>query len=109
MLVLYENIKKLRKELNLTQTELAEKMGYADKSMIAKIEKGQIDLPQSKIFAFAKALGTSPSELMGLDGIDSYMLKLSDPKEIQIIKSYRKASYTTQTAIDVLLDIDKEE
>jgi repressor LexA len=33
--------------------------------MIAKIEKGQIDLPQSKIEQFAEALNVSPSQLMG--------------------------------------------
>lgn len=49
MLQLYKNIKNRRTELHLTQSELADKMGYADKSMIAKIEKGLVDLPQSKI------------------------------------------------------------
>ena len=39
MLQLYKNIKKRRLELQLTQTDLATKLGYADKSMIAKIEK----------------------------------------------------------------------
>lgn len=71
MLQLYKNIKKRRTELKLTQTELATKMGYADKSMIAKIEKGLIDLPQSKIIAFANALQTSPGDLMGWDNEQS--------------------------------------
>ena len=43
MLDLYINIRNRRKELGLTQAELAEKLGYADKSMIAKIEKGSVD------------------------------------------------------------------
>lgn len=68
MLQLYKNIKSRRNELNMTQTDLAEKLGYADKSMIAKIEKGSVDLPQSKILAFAEALQMTPGELMGLDG-----------------------------------------
>ena len=67
---LYENIKARRIELGLTQDELARKMGYADKSMIAKIESGKVDLAQSKILAFAKALGTTPSMLMGGDDDD---------------------------------------
>ena len=46
MLQLYANIKKRRLELEMTQSDLAQKMGYADKSMIAKIEKGTVDLPQ---------------------------------------------------------------
>ena len=67
MLELYKNIKERRIKLGMTQTELAEKLGYSDKSAIAKIESGKIDIPQSKIVAFAKALHTSPSELMGWD------------------------------------------
>ena len=67
MLKLYENIKNRRLELGMTQSHLAEKLGYADKSMIAKIEKGGVDLPQSKIVAFAEALKTDPAELMGWD------------------------------------------
>lgn len=67
MLDLYKNIKRRRQQLKMTQTDLALKMGYADKSMIAKIEKGNVDLPQSKILAFANVLETTPSELMGWD------------------------------------------
>lgn len=62
---LYENIKKRRNELNMTQTELAQKTGYSDKSMIAKIEKGTVDIPISKIDEFAKALHISAGDLMG--------------------------------------------
>lgn len=65
MLELYRNIKKQRLALGMTQTELAKKLGYADKSMIAKIEKGVIDLPLSKIELFADALDTTPGDLMG--------------------------------------------
>ena len=67
MLELYKNIKTRRQQLKMTQTDLALKMGYADKSMIAKIEKGNVDLPQSKILAFANVLETTPGELMGWD------------------------------------------
>lgn len=62
---LYENIKRRREELRMTQGDLAGKTGYADKTMISKIEKGVIDLPQSKIQLFADALRTTPRELMG--------------------------------------------
>lgn len=71
MLELYKNIKKRRQELGMTQSELAEKLGYSDKSMIAKIETGKVDLAQSKIIAFADALRMSPSDLMGWKDGDS--------------------------------------
>jgi repressor LexA len=69
MLELFENIKKYRKLNHMTQDELAKKTGYTDRSSIAKIERGDVDLPQSKIFLFAQALGISASTLMGNTGI----------------------------------------
>ena len=62
---LYKNIKTRRLELGLTQGELAAKLGYADKSAIAKIEAGLTDLSRSKILAFAEVLRVSPSWLIG--------------------------------------------
>lgn len=64
-MVLYKNIRSRRKALNMTQQELAEKMGYKSVSTIAKIESGVNDIPQSKIAEFAKALNTTPGDLMG--------------------------------------------
>lgn len=63
---LYENIRKLRIEKGISQDELAQLTGYKDRSSITKIESGKVDLAQSKILLFAKALGTTPAELMGL-------------------------------------------
>jgi repressor LexA len=40
-------------------------LGYKSRSSINKIEKGINDIPQSKIVEFAKALRTTPEELMG--------------------------------------------
>lgn len=62
---LYKNIKKRRIQLGLTQEELAEKVGYSGKSMIARIEKGDIDLQVPKVVAISKALGVEPGKLMG--------------------------------------------
>lgn len=60
-----DRIKSRRIQLGMTQEELALKLGYKSKSSINKIEIGVQDLPQKKIEAFAKALETTPAELMG--------------------------------------------
>ena len=65
MLKLYENIRNFRLEKGWSQDELARRAGYTDRSSIAKIESGKVDLPQKKIERFASALGVSPAELMG--------------------------------------------
>lgn len=84
MLELYKNIKERRIALGMTQAELAQRMGYADKSMIAKIEKGQVDLPQSKIVAFAKVLGVPPRDLMGWAEDDEEATYYNDPETAHI-------------------------
>lgn len=58
---------KRRKEMGLTQEELAERLGYKSKSTINKIELGINDIPQSKVVKFATALNTTPAYLMGWD------------------------------------------
>ena len=67
MLDLYKNIKQRRLDLKMSQDTLAELTGYKDRSSIAKIEKGEVDISESKIREFAKALKISPQELMGWD------------------------------------------
>ncbi len=44
--------------------QLADRMGYANKSTIARIESGKIDPPQSKVVKFAEVLGVSVAYLM---------------------------------------------
>lgn len=55
----------------MSQDRLAELTGYKDRSSIAKIEKGEVDLAESKIREFAKALKITPQELMGWDDPDT--------------------------------------
>lgn len=65
MIDLYKNIKSRRLDLQMTQSDLAAKVGYADKGMISRVENGKIDLSQSQIEKFADALETTPAKLMG--------------------------------------------
>ena len=53
---IYARIRARREELNLSQEELAKRMGYKSRSSINKIEMGENDIPQSKVEAFARAL-----------------------------------------------------
>ena len=70
MLELYKNIKKYRIMNHMSQQELARLTGYTDRSSIAKIERGLVDLPQSKIVLFANALHVDPGDLMGEVAVD---------------------------------------
>ena len=113
---LYENIKKRRKELNMSQQELAEAVGYSGKSMISQIENGLIDLSVDMIVKIAEALHVEPGDLMGSDGIVDYIdsTYIVEPKEneldertLKFIKNYSAASPEVQKAIDLLLKVDQ--
>ena len=60
-------IKQRREELQISQDELAKKLGYKSRSSINKIEVGSQNLTQPKIKALAIALETTPSFIMGWD------------------------------------------
>lgn len=64
-MTLYERIRHRREQLGISQGQLAEELGYTNRSTIAKIESGKNDITQSKIVAFAHALSTTPQYLMG--------------------------------------------
>ena len=65
---IYDRIRELRIKNGMTQEDLAKAVGYKGRSMIARIESGQIDISQRKIVLFASALGVSTDYLM--DGSD---------------------------------------
>lgn len=69
-LTIGERIKIRREQLNLSQDELAKRLGYKSRSSINKIELGHYNLTQSKIKAVADALETTPSYIMGWEEFD---------------------------------------
>lgn len=77
---IYEKIRERRKEMGLSQDELARLMGYKSRSTINKIESGQVDLSRNKIDKFSKVLQVSPSYLMGW----------TDEDEKQIMQDHQK-------------------
>lgn len=100
-----DKIKALRKQRNLSQDELARLTGYTDRSSIAKIEAGQVDLTESKILLFAQALGVSPSYLMGISDFvptPAPALELTQA-EAQLVTDYRDASDEIRSAAATML------
>lgn len=57
-------IKRRRKELDLSQSELASRLGYKDHSTLAKVETGVNDITIDTLFKYAEALGLSATDLL---------------------------------------------
>ena len=103
---IYSRIKNLRESLGLSQDELAKKLGYTSRSTINKIESGKIDISRSKIEAFAKALNTTPSYLMGWDDEDDGYY--DDPEVAKYAEELRTNS-DMRLLFDVAQDISKDD
>ena len=105
MLEIHKNIRNRRLELGMSQQELAIKTGYTDRSSIAKIEAGRVDLSQSKILAFASALNTTASELMGEEPSPSIYYD----KQIfaSNLTTFMRKHNESQVDIAKLLDVSK--
>lgn len=99
-----KRIKERRQSLRLTQSQLAERTGYKDKTAISRIESGENDLTQSKIMAFADALQTTPSYLMGW--VEEPRPKTAKDNPYQIQEAYNIADEKTQRAIRIMLGLE---
>lgn len=60
-----ERVAARRKEIKMTQDELAKKLGYKSRSSVNKIELSLADVPLSKIEDIARALDCEAGYLMG--------------------------------------------
>lgn len=62
-----DRIRQRRLELGISQDELAKRVGYSERSAIAKIETGVNDITVTKFVEIARALSISPIDLLGLE------------------------------------------
>lgn len=60
-----EKVQYLRKLRGFSQEELAKKMGYSNRSSIARIENGTTDIPVKQIMKLSEILGCAPAYLVG--------------------------------------------
>lgn len=97
----YKNIRKRRLELGLTQSELARLAGYENRGSIARIERGDTNLPQSKIMDIAKALKVTPSYLMGWE--DEEVATLTAMQE-ETMGKFLMLNYEHQLVVKSIVD-----
>lgn len=106
-----ERIRDRRKELGLTQEQLAKKVGYTSKTTINKIELGHNQIRQKKIESFARALSTTPAYLMGWESSRDAEKRLYDKRLGALIEKIGKLSdddlYRIDERVNMLLENDK--
>lgn len=100
---IYERIRHRREQLDMSQEELASKIGYKDRTAVSKMENGQRQIKQSMIVKLAAALDTTPSYLMGWDKEDDDAT-LSD----RLLTRYRELDDLDQAMVRRLLKCDEQ-
>ena len=116
-----ERVKFRRKQLGLTQEELAKRLGNTSRASICTVEKDREDLTTTRIAKLAQALDTSPSFLMGwvedpnphynpreLDNMytdieDDEYTSEETQKAIRLYEEYQNAPDDVRSVIDRLL------
>lgn len=101
-----DRIKIRREQLQMSQEELAMRLGYKSRSSIAKIEADASRLPQIKIAAIASALETTPAYIMGWEEKHTQMEQRSDMLSRIVIKAQRDPQFFA--AIEALYNMDDD-
>ena len=101
-----ERIRIRREQLNMSQAELARKVGYSTRSTITRIEREGNGISQDKIVAIAKALKTTPSYLMGWE--DEEVATLTAFQE-EAMQKFLLLSYEHQMVVSNIIDTLSEQ
>lgn len=97
-----ERIKSRRLELEWSQRELARRMGYKDNTTLTKIERGLVDISQSRVVQFSEVLGVSIAYLMGWEEEE----KNNDLIAEAVIKM--RTDSTFMSVVENLYKLDKD-
>lgn len=96
-----ERIRSRREELNMSQAELARKVGYTSRSTITRIERDGNGISQDKIVEIAKALKVTPSYLMGWE--DEEIAIITAEQEL-ILEKFFKLTPEHQQILSFFMD-----
>lgn len=114
-----QRIREKRIELGLSQSELADKMGYSGKTSVSMAENCGDNITTTKVEKFAKALGCSTKYLMFGNDDDYEHITYDIPldayepefvkRAIKFLQAYNRSIPEIQNAIDTLLKSDQSD
>ena len=100
-MTIYERIRDRRIELNLTQEELAKKVGYVSRSAVNKIEKGLRDMNQTQLIKFAEALKV-PAEYLLLGDV---CVNMGESDNMSFGKTLKQLRESNGYSMDKLVEL----
>lgn len=103
MNALGDRIKLKRKELNMSQSELADKVGISY-AQIGRYETKDVQPPAKTLTAIADTLGVSPDFLIYGNSDEKAKNKLSDPELINQFKAIEDMDEDDRMVVKKLID-----
>ncbi|MBL6446760.1 helix-turn-helix transcriptional regulator [Fulvivirga sp. 29W222] len=98
-----DRIKQLRKEMGMSQSELADRVGISY-AQIGRYETKDAQPPAKTLTAIADALGVSPDFLIYGSSSEKAKTKLSDPELINQFKAIEEMDEEDRNVIKKLID-----
>lgn len=95
-----KRIKERRLEMNLSQRDLAAKLGYSDHTTLTRIEADKIDLPQSRIKQLSSILNVSVGYLMGWE---------EEPEEAGVLAAKVLGDIQVRRLVENYLSLSQED
>lgn len=99
-----KNIRKLRKELDITQQELADKI-HVSNSLVSHWEKGDREPNTEDVIALAKFFGCSTDELLNGESIKANLSKTRQIVHVRDFKKDLRSKYLLTKAIYIVISI----
>lgn len=99
-----QRIREKRESLNMSQEELALKLGYKSRSSINKIEIDGRSVPQNKIKDIAQALETTPGYIMGWEDENTKVVPQFIEDSFMRIPLYEGLSCGTGAYVDEMVN-----
>lgn len=108
-----ERIRYRRKELDMTQEQLAKAIGCSSKTSISNIENRMTSPKPDMVMKIADALLTSAAWLYGWTddhpNIEAFIEPTISEEEMKIIEAFRAKTYSEKLAFKTLLGIQEDE
>lgn len=115
-----DRIRIKRIEQNYSQSELAKRAGYSDRTAISKLENAGDDITMKQVKRVAQALDTTSTFLMGWENEHpatvetepgtAYVLPLHgiNSEDRELLDRYHNLSPETRAAVDLLIKADQQ-
>lgn len=111
-----DRIREKRLELSLSQTDLAKRAGYSDKTTISKFEHMGNDITMKQVKRVAEALGVSSAYLMGWDNDNNVTIDVEDDanklvraRALLMYEKYLSADEDIKKVVETLLKLHQQD